>query len=96
MASYVSLLETGYAIHEFVFGLFFLAIVAIPFRAGARWAWWACWLALLADVGYTLTFGRYDSALLRQSLIPDVILPILLLAQIGRFFGSPARARAGA
>lgn len=87
IASYVSLLETGYALHELVFGLLFLVIVAIPFRTGQPWAWWACWIVLIADVGYTVTFGRYDSTLLRQSLIPDVALPVLLLVQIPRFFG---------
>jgi hypothetical protein len=33
---YASLLETGYALHELVFGLLFLIIVAIPFRRGER------------------------------------------------------------
>jgi hypothetical protein len=61
-------------------------IVAIPVRRGATWGWWACWVVLIADIGYSLTFGRYDSTLLRQSLIADVALPLLLLAQAPRFF----------
>ena len=69
VASYVTLLEYGYAIHELVFGLLFFVIVAIPVRRGATWAWWACWIVLIADIGYSLTFGRYDPTLLRQQ--PD-------------------------
>jgi len=83
---YVSLLEIGYAVHELVFGLLFLVIVAIPFRKGEPWAWWTCWIVLIADVGYSLTFGRYDPTLLRQSLIADIALPVLLLIQLRRFF----------
>jgi len=83
---YISLLEVGYAIHELTFGLFFLIIVCIPLRRGERWAWFACWPVLIADVGYSITFGRYDSNLLRQSLIADVAVPILLVAQASRFF----------
>lgn len=88
VASYVTLLEYGYAIHELVFGLLFLVIVAIPVRRGATWAWWACWAVLIADIGYSLTFGRYDPTLLRQSLIADISLPILLLVQVRRFFAT--------
>jgi hypothetical protein len=88
-AKYVSLLETGYALHELVFGLLFLLIVAIPFRRGERWAWFACWIVLIADLGYTFTFGRNDSALLRNSLIVDIALPVLLLLQAPRFFHQP-------
>jgi hypothetical protein len=76
------LLETGYAIHELVFGILFLVIVAIPLRRGQWWAWWACWVVLLADLGYTLTFGRHDAAVLSCSLIADFALPVLLLAQL--------------
>src|SRR5919201_201925 len=38
---YIRQLEYGYALHELAFALFFLAIVAIPFRNGQRWAWLA-------------------------------------------------------
>ena len=83
---YVTLLEKGYAMHELVFALLFIVIVAIPFRRGERWAWWACWTLLIANVTYSLTFGRYDSAILRQSLYADIALPVLLLASTRRFF----------
>jgi hypothetical protein len=83
---YITLLEIGYAVHELVFAVFFLVILAIPFRRRERWAWWSCWALLVADVGYSLTFGRYDRVILTRSLIVDVALPVLLLLQVGRFF----------
>lgn len=85
LARYVMLLEVSYALHELVFGILFVVIVAIPFRKGQRWA---CWAVLIADVGYSGTFGRYSSTILRQSLIGDIALPVLLLVlvQIPRFF----------
>ena len=55
------------------------------------WAWWTSWALLLADVVYTLTFGRYDSTILQRSLVVDALLPILLLVQVPRFFGSVIR-----
>lgn len=87
-AHYITLVERGYALHELVFATLFLIIVAIPLRAGQRWAWWACWAVLIAYLGYTFTFGIYDHAILARSLIGVIALPILLLAQI------PALARA--
>jgi hypothetical protein len=87
-AHYITLVERGYALHELVFAILFLAIVAIPLRAGQRWAWWACWAVMIAYLGYTLTFGTHDSTILARSLIGVIALPILLLAQI------PAVARA--
>lgn len=86
LARYVSTLELGYALHELVFGILFIVIVAIPFRRGQWWAWWACWAVGIADLGYTLTFGLHDSRALLQSLIPDIALPVLLLLQLPRFF----------
>ncbi len=82
VAAYITLLETGYAIHELVFGILFLIIVAIPLRQGHWWAWWVAWVVLLADVGYTLTFGQHDPTVFSRALIADVALPVLLLAQV--------------
>jgi hypothetical protein len=81
-AHYVTLLERGYALHELTFAILFLLIVAIPLRAGQRWAWWACWTVLIAYLGYTFTFGVHDSTILARSLIGVIALPVLLLAQI--------------
>ncbi len=88
ITNYITLLEQGYALHELVFGILFLVIVAIPFRRGETWAWWACWVVLVADIGYSATFGRHDPTLLRQSLIAVIALPVVLLIQVRRFFGT--------
>jgi hypothetical protein len=85
-ARYIQQLEIGYALHELTFGLFFLAIVAIPFRQGRRWAWLACWISLIATVGYSLTFAHYSSTTLAYSLVPAIGIPLLLLSQAPRFW----------
>jgi hypothetical protein len=85
-ASYVTLLERGYALHELTFAILFLVILAIPFRARLRWAWWACWALLIAYIGYALTFGAHDSAILPRSLIGAIALPVLLIASAPAFF----------
>ena len=90
VAQYITLLEVAYAVHELVFALLFLIIVAIPFRRRMRWAWWACWIPMLANITYSLTFGRYDSTTLVYSLVADIALPLLLLVHIPAFFGSRA------
>ncbi len=87
ITQYVTLLEVTYAVHELVFGLLFLIIVAIPFRRRARWAWWACWVPLLANLAYSFTIAHYSTTTLVYSLIADVALPILLLVHIPAFFG---------
>jgi hypothetical protein len=82
VAHYITLVERGYALHELVFALLFLVTVAIPLRAGQRWAWWACWAVLIAYLGYTFTFGLHDHAILARSLIGVIALPILLAVQL--------------
>jgi hypothetical protein len=84
---YITLLEVAYAAHELVFALLFLLIVAIPFRRRARWAWWACWVPMLANITYSLTFGAHDPTVLTYSLVADIALPVLLLAHVPAFFG---------
>jgi hypothetical protein len=87
ITQYITTLEVTYAIHELVFGLLFLIIVALPFRRRARWAWWACWVPLLANLTYTFTIGHYGTTTLAYSLIADIALPVLLLLHIPAFFG---------
>jgi hypothetical protein len=87
ITQYITLLEITYAVHELVFTLLFLIIVALPFRHRVRWAWWACWIPMLANLTYTFTFGRYGSTTLVYSLIADVALPVLLLIHVPAFFG---------
>lgn len=89
VARYVTLLERGYALHELTFALLFVAIIAVPFRRRQRWAWWAAWIPLIANLGYTFSFGVHDHSILVRSLIADIALPVLLLAHIPAFFGGP-------
>lgn len=84
---YITLLEVAYAVHELVFALLFLILVLIPFRRRARWTWWACWVPMLANITYSLTFGLHDSTILVYSLIADIALPVLLLIHVPAFFG---------
>jgi len=44
---------------------------------------------LVANLGYTLTFGRHDSTVFSRALIADIALPFLLLAQLPWMFGRP-------
>lgn len=89
VARYITNLEYGYALHELVFAILFLAVVLIPFRARERWAWAACWAALIASVGYSLTFGTHDATIMRYSLVTDVGIPVLLLLAAPSFFARP-------
>ena len=89
---YVTLLEVAYAFHELVFAILYLVIVAIPFRKGMRWAWWACWTVEIANIAYLLTFGRHDSTVFVRSLVAVIALPVLLLAAAPGFFGGARRA----
>ena len=86
VTGYITLLERGYALHELVYALLFLTILAIPFRQRQRWAWSACWTPTIANLGYALTFGSHDSAIGYRSLITLVALPLLLLAHVPAFF----------
>jgi hypothetical protein len=45
---------------------------------------------MLANLTYSLTFGRYDSTILARRLVADVALPVLLLAQLRVFFARRA------
>jgi hypothetical protein len=91
ITQFVTLLEVTYAVHELVFGLLFLLIVAIPFRRRARWAWWACWIPLFAALTYTFTVASYSTTTLVYSLIADIALPVLLLIHVPAFFGKSAQ-----
>lgn len=85
---YVTVLEVTYAVHELVFGLLFLLIVAIPFRRRARWAWWAGFVPMLANLTYTFAIAHYSTTTLVYSLLADIALPVLLLLHLPAFFGN--------
>lgn len=87
IAHFITSLEVAYAVHELVFGLLFLIIVAIPFRRRVRWAWWTCWIPMLANLTYTFTIAHYSTTTLAYSLVADVALPVLLLLHVPAFFG---------
>lgn len=87
ITQYITSLEIAYAVHELVFGVLFLLIVAIPFRRRARWSWWACWIPMVANLTYSFTIAHYSTTTLVYSLIADIALPILLLLHLPAFFG---------
>lgn len=91
VAAYVTLLERGYALHELTFAILFLALIAIPFRRRRPWAWWAAWTPTIANLGYTLTFGTHDPAILLRALTIDIALPALLLAHAPAFLHTTRR-----
>ncbi len=78
VARYITNLEVGYALHELTFAALFLAIVLIPLRRGQGWAWWACWAIMIANVGYAVTFGGHDHAILARALVAVIAVPVLL------------------
>ncbi len=86
LASYITVLERGYALHELTFALLFLVLIVVPFRRGQRWAWCTAWILMIANLGYTFTFGIHDPSILGRSLIANIALPVLLLARIPVFF----------
>lgn len=79
VARYITNLEVGYALHELTFAVLFLAVVLIPLRHRRPWAWWTCWTVMIANIGYTITFGRHDSTILARSLVADIGVPVFLL-----------------
>jgi hypothetical protein len=89
VTNYITVLDRGYALHELTFALLFIVLLAVPFRRRQRWAWWAAWIPMIANLGYTFTFGIHDHAILARSLIADIALPALLLAHIPVFFPRP-------
>jgi hypothetical protein len=86
ITSYITTLEIGYAFHELVFGIMFILILVFPFRKRERWAWFACWVPVIANLAYTLTFGAHDTTIFARSLIGLIALPVLLLICIPAFF----------
>ena len=79
VARYVTTLEVGYALHEATFALLFLALVVCGVRRRQPWTWWSCWAVMIADVGYSVTFGRHDPTILARSLIAVIAVPVFLL-----------------
>jgi hypothetical protein len=90
VARYVTTLEVGYALHELTFAVLFLVLVLVPLRRGRVWAWSACWAVMIANIGYTATFGGHDSTIFARSLAADVAVPVFLLLCAPTVFGRRA------
>ena len=88
-AQYLTLLERAYALHELTITILFLIIVLVPFRERRRWAWWTCWMVIIACLGCLLTFGVHDHTILPRALIAVAALPVLLLIALPGFLGPP-------
>jgi hypothetical protein len=76
-----------------IFAILFILVVAIPLRRGQRWAWWACWIPTIANLGYALSFGALDRAIRYRSIAVLIALPVLLLASARGFFVRPVTGR---
>jgi hypothetical protein len=92
VARYVTNLEVGYALHELTFAVLFLVLVLVPLRHGRMWAWFACWAVMIANIGYTATFGVHDSRIFARSLAADIAVPVFLLLCAPTVFGRRAAA----
>lgn len=79
VARYLHTLELGYAGHELLFAGLLIAIVAIPLRRRAPWAWVSCWALTAADTAYAVGFGAYDPTVLRRATIAAACTTIALL-----------------
>ena len=88
---YITQLEIAYAVHELVFGILCIIMVAIPLRRRALWAWWTCWAVMLANITYSLTFGAHDPTIFTRSLIADIAVPVLLLVMAPFIFARHAQ-----
>jgi hypothetical protein len=55
-------------VHELTFALPFMGLIAFPFLRRQRWAWWAAWPPMIANLGYTVTFGALDNTIRARGL----------------------------
>ena len=63
MDAYVSGLARQLGNFMVAMGVLLMAIAAVPFRRGERWAWYACWIMpVLVIVQLTNSFAIYDFA----------------------------------
>ncbi|HKE84229.1 MAG TPA: hypothetical protein VKB50_10755 [Vicinamibacterales bacterium] len=62
-AGYVTLLFRLYGAYIVAFGLLALAITAVPFRHGERWAWWALLVGNTLAYGAAMTYDRIVAAI---------------------------------
>lgn len=77
---YVTRAEAGYAAYELLFGVLLLVVAAIPLRRGERWAWWCCWLLILAFAAFATLFGAHNSADLWAAIVAGLLFALALIA----------------
>lgn len=91
---YVTRAEAGYAAYELLFGVLLLVVAAIPLRRGERWAWWCCWLLILAFAAFGELFGVHNSADLRAAIVAGLLVALAQLALLATARTGEARAPA--
>jgi hypothetical protein len=77
--SYVTRAEAGYAAYELLFAALILTVGAIPLRRGERWAWWCCWLIILAFATFAALFGAGDRGNLGAAIAAAILVAVALL-----------------
>lgn len=77
---HVTRAEAGYGAYELLFGVLLQAVAAIPLRRGERWAWWCCWLPVLAFATFAGLFGVNDAANLGAAIAAAVLVASALIA----------------
>jgi uncharacterized membrane protein len=82
LTPYVARAEAGYAAFELLFGILVLIVAAIPLRRGERWAWWSCWVLLLAFAAFGTLFGVNDSANRWAAIAAGVLVAVALIALV--------------
>jgi hypothetical protein len=80
LTPYVARAEGGYAAFELLFGILVLIVAVIPLRTGERWAWWTCWVLLLAFAAFGTLFGLDNSANRLAALAAGVLVAVALVA----------------
>lgn len=77
---YVTRAEAGYGAYELLFGVLLLVVAAIPLRRGERWAWWCCWLLVLAFATFASLFGAHDTTNLAAAIAAALLVASALIA----------------
>ena len=76
---YVTRAEAGYGAYELLFGVLLLVIAVVPLRRGESWAWWCCWLLVLAFATFASLFGVRDAGNLSAAVAAAVLVASALI-----------------
>jgi hypothetical protein len=88
---YMTRTEAGYGAYEVLFAVLFLIIAAIPLRCGERWAWWSCWLIVLAFATFGAIFGAHDRGTWSRRIRPSGRFMSMLPERRSPIFGGGSR-----